>query len=267
MVFSNLPAELQVEIFSYLHRPALERMSLVNRRSNEIVKHYERLWPLHRLTLVISGESHLYRLHNFDACMTLQVTHIAFYRLLRKSQIEFILLTEDPVNPLMNLDHLPRQLFRFRRYWTDATVDFRQLPITRAGWNPVLNLFANADRFYFHAVNFLFPVQDILASHHRHRVAEARMHPPTPRLIEYLRQPRTDGGSGRRLLISEGCFNTYVFFVQLVNDYMNLESPPPGPYAVIVLQPKEQWNDYPFYSRILRQLLLYATGPRNAHAG
>ncbi|KAH7693928.1 hypothetical protein AAVH_39031, partial [Aphelenchoides avenae] len=67
--------------------------------------------------------------------------------------------------------------------------------------------------------------------------------------------------------ISEGCFNTYVFLVQLVNDYMNLESPPPGPYAVIVLQPKEQWNDYPFYSRILRQLLLYATGPRNAHAG
>ena len=66
--------------------------------------------------------------------------------------------------------------------------------------------------------------------------------------------------------ISEGCFNAYAFLTQLQHLYASLESPPPGPFAVLVLQPKEQWNDYHYYSRPLRQLLLYATAPRNPRA-
>ncbi|KAH7709378.1 hypothetical protein AAVH_23354 [Aphelenchoides avenae] len=148
MAFASLPVETQLKIYSYLNRPQLERLCLVNRRCNDVITSNDHLWPLHRLTLVIPGESRLYRLHNFDVGAMREVTHVAFYRLLRRTKIEFVLLTEETDSPMPDLDHLPRQLWRFRRYWTGAVIDFRHLPIAQPAWNPVLNLFANANRWY-----------------------------------------------------------------------------------------------------------------------
>ena len=158
MVLHLLPVETQLEIYSRLPRRDLDRMCLVNRRCSRVVTRYEHRLARHRLTMVITGTSRRYRLHNFDVGRMLVGTYHAFYDLLRNARIEFILVCDDEQQPLPNLDHLSAQLTRWRRHWTGATVSFRQLPLPPQGWHSVLNLFANANRWYFNAANVLFPV-------------------------------------------------------------------------------------------------------------